>query len=96
MGIGEALRLLRIYNDMKAVQVSEDLGISQSYISEIEQGKKIPSIEVINKYASYFHTTPSAILLMAEGLEKDPKSFKERISGKLAGLLQELENSNAE
>jgi hypothetical protein len=53
-------------------------------------------MEIINKYASYFHTTPSAILLMAEGLEKNPKSFKAKISSKLVSLLQELESNNAE
>lgn len=40
--IGEVLRLLRIANDLSITALSERTGISKSYITEIEKGKKNP------------------------------------------------------
>ena len=33
---GEVLRLLRVFNDIKANELAKQLGISKSYLSEIE------------------------------------------------------------
>ena len=49
--IGETLRYLRVFNDYTMVELSEKLELSQSYISEIESGRKQPTLQVINKYA---------------------------------------------
>ena len=42
--VGEALRLLRIFNGYKSTELAEKLGISQSYVSEIENNKKQPTM----------------------------------------------------
>ena len=67
--VGEALRLLRIFNGYKSVELAEKLGISQSYVSEIENNKKQPTI--LDKYASVFEMKKSTLLLFAEALEND-------------------------
>ena len=95
MQIGEALRLLRVYNDLKSNQLAEALELSPSYVSEIENGKKQPSLVIVKKYADYFRTTPSAIMLMAEGIGNNPSSFKAKIANKLVSFLHDLEKSNA-
>lgn len=41
--IGEALRLIRVYHDLKQSDLADRLGISQSHLSEIERSKKAPS-----------------------------------------------------
>ena len=51
--INEALTLLRILHDIKAKDLALKLDISPSYLSEIETGKKKPSLEILNKYADY-------------------------------------------
>jgi transcriptional regulator with XRE-family HTH domain len=66
---GEALRVLRVYHDLNASKMSELLGISQGYLSEIENNKKEPSLKVINKYAEVFNTKSSVILGLVERLE---------------------------
>ncbi|NRX73843.1 transcriptional regulator with XRE-family HTH domain [Clostridium beijerinckii] len=38
--INESLRLLRVFHDLKAIDLAKKLSISQSYLSEIENGKK--------------------------------------------------------
>ena len=85
--IGEALRLLRIFNGYKSAELAQKLGISQSYVSEIENSKKQPTMEILDKYANVFDMKKSTLLLFAESLEKDStiqKSQKQRVA--LAGM----------
>lgn len=69
--IGTALRYLRVFNDYTTVQLSEKLGLAQSYISEIESGKKAPTLQTIEKYAEEFNINPSTVILFSEVLDKD-------------------------
>lgn len=85
--IGEALRLLRIFNGYKSAELAQKLEISQSYVSEIENSKKQPTMEILDKYANVFDMKKSTLLLFAESLEKDStiqKSQKQRVA--LAGM----------
>jgi transcriptional regulator with XRE-family HTH domain len=83
----EALRLLRVCHDLKSYELAEKLNISKSYLSEIENGKKNISLDLIKKYADIFKTTPSSILLFAESLEKNKsKNIKSFISKKMVQL----------
>lgn len=88
--LSEALRLIRVYHDLKQQDLAEKLEISKSYLSEIESGKKTPSIELINKYASQFGIPASSILFFSENLE-DPSKVS-RVKGVIAGkVLQFLQ-----
>lgn len=69
--IGETLRYLRVFNDLTMMELGEKLSLSQSYISEIESGKKQPTLQVIEKYATYFSMKPSTIMLFSEALDRD-------------------------
>lgn len=90
--ISEALRLIRVFHDKKTIELAQNLGISTSYLSEIENGKKKPSIDLINKYAEIFKTSPSAILFFAEELdEKKGKNGRNKIRSKLMKFMKALE-----
>jgi len=91
--LNEALRLLRVYNDLKSYELADKLGISNSYLSEIENGKKEPSIDLINKYAEIFGTEPSTILFFSESLGKNTSKFKKIIGKKIIQFLQNIENA---
>jgi transcriptional regulator with XRE-family HTH domain len=93
--LNEALRLLRVYHDLKAVELAEKLGLSQSYLSEIERGKKEPSIELIRRYAEIFNTSPSSILFFSEDLDLvgKKKKFKDLIRKKTIQFLQKIEDA---
>lgn len=69
--IGEALRLLRIFNGYKSAELAQKIEISQSYVSEIENNKKQPTMEILDKYAAIFDMKKSTLLLFAESLEDD-------------------------
>ena len=71
--INEALRLLRVFHDLSQSELSRTLGISNSYLSEIESGKKMPKLDLLNSYAELFKIPLSSLMLFSESLEaKEP------------------------
>ena len=91
--IGEALRLIRVFHDCKTSTLAKGIDVSPSYLSEIENGKKTPSLEILKKYADYFDTTVSAIMFFSEDIESDKKKpIKTAVRNKLIKFLQIIEN----
>lgn len=90
--INEALRLIRVFHDCKVGELAENLGMSASFISEIENGKKKPSLDTLQKYAAHFDTTVSSIMFFSEDLDKkDKKNLKSAAREKLMKFLQMVE-----
>ncbi|MBI1239968.1 MAG: helix-turn-helix domain-containing protein [Alphaproteobacteria bacterium] len=67
--LSEALRLLRVFHDMKQIELADQIGLSKSYISEIENGNRTPSLDVIQKYAEIFKIPVSSIMFFSEQME---------------------------
>ena len=84
--MGEALRLLRIFNGYKSAELAKKLELSQSYVSELENGKKQPTMEVLDKYAKVFEMKKSTLMLFAESLEG------EEIKNDEVGIQRMLQN----
>ena len=91
--MGEALRLLRIFNGYKSAELAKKLELSQSYVSELENGKKQPTREVLDKYAKVFEMKKSTLMLFAESLEGEEikNDKKQRIARAGMKLLKILE-----
>lgn len=91
--MGEALRLLRIFNGYKSAELAKKLELSQSYVSELENGKKPPTMEVLDKYAKVFEMKKSTLMLFAESLEGEEikNDKKQRIARAGMKLLKILE-----
>lgn len=91
--MGEALRLLRIFNGYKSTELAKKLELSQSYVSELENGKKQPTMEVLDKYAKVFEMKKSTLMLFAESLEGEEikNDKKQRIARSGMKLLKILE-----
>src|SRR5437867_3192631 len=64
--INEALRLVRVFHDLKQKELADALDLSPSYLNELESGKKKVTMEVLQKYAKYFRIPPSSLLYFAE------------------------------
>lgn len=96
--LGEALRLIRIFHDLKQQDLADRLGLSKSYVSELESGKKSPSIEIIEKYSEQFGIPPSSILFFSENLENPSKAKKTKaaIASKVLQFLQFIEAKTAD
>jgi transcriptional regulator with XRE-family HTH domain len=90
--MNDALRLLRVFHDIKSKDLAKKLGISTSYLSEIEKGRKDITLKIIKKYASVFNTTPSAIMLIIENSNSNDKSIKKYIKKKMIEFLQKVEH----
>lgn len=88
--LNEALRLIRVYHDLSQTQLSYDLGISNSFLSEIESGKKLPSLELLSKYGARFDIPVSSLLFFSEQLHEGRVTDKLRvgIAKKVVTLLQ--------
>lgn len=74
--LNEALRLVRVFHDKKIKDLAVELEVSPSFITDIEKGKKKPSLELVNKYAKVFNTTKSALMFFSEEIENTPSKCK--------------------
>jgi transcriptional regulator with XRE-family HTH domain len=91
--INEALRLIRVFHDLKQFELAERLKVSKSHISEIESGTKTPSLELMEKYSVEFRIPISAIMFFAEELPTAKRGEKARttIASKVLDLLSFIE-----
>jgi len=76
--LGEALRLVRSFHDMNQVELAQRLGISRSYLSELESGKKTPSLDLLDNYAKVFEIPVSYLLIFCETLDDGETASKVR------------------
>lgn len=88
--ISKALKLIRQYHRLSQTELSVKLSISTSYLSELESGKKEPSLDVLQKYADFFNVPLSSLLVFSETLEGAHSISKARsfISKKMLKILE--------
>ena len=91
--LAEALRLIRVFHDLKQSELAERLSISKSHLSEIESGTKSPSLDLIERYSEEFSIPVSSIMFFAEKLPSAARGEKVRtaIAGKVVDLLRFIE-----
>ncbi len=91
--LGEALRLIRVFHDMKQVELADRLGVSKSHISEIENGNKSPSLDLIERYSEAFKIPVSSIMFFAEELPhaKTGDKVRSKIAGTVIDILRFVE-----
>lgn len=96
--LSEALRLLRVFHDLKQNELASRLELSKSYISELEKGNRTPSLDVIEKYSKEFNIPTSSILFFSENLDQashgdwSTGNTKRAIANKVIGFLQLIES----
>ncbi len=83
--MSETLKLLRIFFGYKSVEMAKKLNISQSFLSEVENGKKNATLELLNQYSKVLNIKVSTIVLLSESLEND-KDSKKDIKHNIAGI----------
>lgn len=98
--INLALKKIRIFHELKQKDLADKLGISRSNISEIESGKKIPSLQLLAKYSDYFNIPISSILFFSEYLETnkylDTNGLEIFISPVILSIINFVNNNNME
>ena len=68
--LGRILKHIRKFNHLTQKELGWKLKISRSYVSEMESGNKIPSLEILNKYSETFDLPLYGILLFADNWEE--------------------------
>ncbi|AGR47416.1 DNA binding protein [Brevibacillus phage Emery] len=89
--LSNTLKRLRLIYGYTATEMSKELGISTSYLSEIENNKKQPSLELLECYASVLGLKKSSILLLAEQLHEAKQNNKGHVF--IRSLMVRLINS---
>ncbi len=54
---GEKLRYLRQRDDLTMKQLADKLGVSDSYVSQMQTGDKVPNVAMLVKIADVFNVT---------------------------------------
>lgn len=92
--IGEALRLIRVFHDMSRKELVDRIGISNSYLSEIESRKKPASFDLIERYSNAFNIPVSSIIFFSEQLDSDSPSDSARdyLANKILKMLEWIED----
>lgn len=86
----DALRLVRVFHDMSQTALADRLGISKSYLSEIEKGeKKKVTLELLERYSEVFKIPVSSLIFFAEQVG-DNRSEKVRsfVAAKVLKMLE--------
>lgn len=92
MDLGYAFKELRFKRKAKQGHICDLAGISQTYLSQIENGGKTPSIEVINSLCSIYKVPPAILFWMAT-TEKDVPKNKRSEFNSIKPRLDEFINS---
>lgn len=67
--LGNTLKRLRGIYGYSAKEMSDLLGISSSYLSEIENGKKKVSMDLLDRYSELFGLRVSTLVRFSEDYE---------------------------
>lgn len=62
MDIGTAIRTLRVEKGMKQIEFADKSGLSQSYLSAIEKGRKEPTLSILKQIADAL-SVPMPVLI---------------------------------
>jgi len=81
--------MIRVFHDLSQKALAGRLDIGTSFISEIESGKKQPTLALLEKYSQEFKIPVSSIMYFSETLKDN--SFGERtrlnVSRKVLAIL---------
>lgn len=87
----KALKMLRVYHHISQRELARQLKVSNSYLSELESGKKSPSLELLNKYSDFFKIPTSSIMLFSERMDtaQNPSAgIRQFVASKILKILE--------
>ena len=69
--IQDALKTLRTYKVLQQNELAKKLEISTSFLCEIETGKKLPNLKLLQKYAKVFEIPISDIFYLQDSIDNN-------------------------
>lgn len=91
MKIGTTLKSLRNIYGYSGKELSEKIEISPGYLSEIENNKKSPSLNILEKYSKTFDLKLSTLILLGEEDEENLSKGKSWIRKKMISFIEKKE-----
>ena len=93
--MGRALKLIRIFHRQTQLALAKRLGISNSYLSEIESGSKPVSLELLTKYSELFKIPASTLMIFSERVDEGAPADAIRVkaSDKILRMLEWIAES---
>ena len=84
MVIGNRLRELREHKDLSQAEIGKRSGLVCSYISRIENGRTVPAIENLEKFARALDVPMYQLFYDGEEPPKLPTILKRKVAGEIA------------
>lgn len=84
--LSEAIRLLRVYSDISQGDLAEKLGIRNTFLSEIEHGRRPITVKTLQQYSDLFNIKISTIQAFAEEIKRN-KNLKKEIFNEIMKMI---------
>ncbi|MCP3680392.1 MAG: helix-turn-helix transcriptional regulator [Gammaproteobacteria bacterium] len=87
--INELLRIMRVCEDWTLKEMSNKIDLSVSYLSEIENGKKEPTLQILEDYSDIFKIDLSDIFVLIESINhvNDVRILRKRLMKKYIEII---------
>jgi transcriptional regulator with XRE-family HTH domain len=98
MNIGKAIKLCRTQKNMKQAGLANLAGISVSYLSLLEQGKRDPNISTVQNIAKALNIPFSLLIFLAaekDDIEGINPELAEKLSHTALQLMKAAQNESA-
>ena len=88
--LNRALKTIRVFHDLSQKDLAVRLGVASSYLSEIEAGKKEPTLALLRKYSEEFAIPLSSLMFFSEHIDEGASTDRIRtaVSNKVLKLLE--------
>lgn len=94
MNLGKAIKLCRTQRDLSQVELASMAGISVSYLSLLERGKRDPTFSTVEEIANALEV-PVSILVFLAANDEEVSELGSELREKLSYVaLRLIENSN--
>ncbi|MEJ0044851.1 MAG: helix-turn-helix transcriptional regulator [Rhodospirillales bacterium] len=81
--------MIRVFHDLPQRELAARLNVVPSYLSEIEHGKKQPTLQLLESYAEEFKMPLSSIMFFSEHMSEGRSDrVRLNISNKVLALLK--------
>lgn len=77
--IQDALRTLRSYNALRQNGLAKKLEISVSFLSQIEAGRRLPNLKLLQKYSEIFEIPISDIFYLQDTIDNNLNAFNSNV-----------------
>ncbi|WP_031516592.1 helix-turn-helix domain-containing protein [Desulfofalx alkaliphila] len=106
LALGEKIRIIRNEKDMSLQELADKVGISLSYLSEIERGTVYPALNTLKRVAEGLGVPPTALMGHEGTLGHKLKALREEygltqaqlanLAGVTAGLIGQIEQGKVQ